>query len=85
MKTRGPLCVRRTHALVVGLLNLLVHKLIFKYAYEFYRRTIPKLTALHIYQALASLNELLYAGTLRASHELTLTVNESPVSVGWCV
>lgn len=82
---RATLCTPNTF--VVGLLNLLVHKLIFKYAYEFYRSTIPNQTidfAMHIYQPLAPLNGLLYAGTLRLSHKLTLTVNESPVSVGWC-
>lgn len=65
-KTRGPLCACWTLTLVVGLLNLLEHKLIFKYAYEFYRHTIPRQTlspAMHIYQGFALLKGLLYATT----------------------
>lgn len=63
-KTRGPLCACWTLTLVVGLLNLLEHKLIFKYAYDFYRHTIPRQTlgsAMHIYQDFALLKGLLYA------------------------
>ncbi len=65
-KTRGPLCACWTPTLVVGLLNLLEHKLIFKYAYEFDRHTIPRQTlssAMHIYQGFALLKGLLYATT----------------------
>lgn len=63
-KQEGHFVHAETPTLVVGLLNLLQHKLIFKYAYEFYRCAIPRQTlgsAMHIYQTFALLKGSLYA------------------------